>query len=109
MPVKIITDIEDKAETFWKDVSGAARKDLQQALADAKASLGQFAPLLQAFEAQLKSTIAAEAPQAVADVEALVAKLLADAGGLLGADLTRPQPAPADPSAPSSDTPLPAA
>jgi hypothetical protein len=76
--------IEAKLKTIWDDVTGEARTELEQLLADAKAQEAKFEPLLAGFEADLKAAVAAVEPEVRAAVEALLAKLLADAGTLLG-------------------------
>lgn len=80
----VLQAIEAKIKAIWDDVTGEARQELEQLLADAKTQEAKFEPLLAAFEADLKAAVAAVEPEVKAAVEALLAKLLADAGILLG-------------------------
>lgn len=81
--------LEAKLEALWADVSGQAKADALQALADVKAQVAKAEPILTEFEAGLKALLVAAEPQLKADAEALLAKLLADFAPLLG---TAPEP-----------------
>lgn len=76
--------IEAKLKAIWDDITGEARQELEQLLADAKAEEAKVLPLVTEFEAALKAAAAALEPEAKAALEALVTKLLADLGSLLG-------------------------
>lgn len=90
MTVKILSEVEQKAEQFWRDLSGAARKDLQEALADAKTDLEKLAPLLQEADSEIKQAIVNAEPAIQSAVIAALVKLLAGAGQVLGTDLSKP-------------------
>lgn len=85
MQIKIISEIEQRAEAFIHDVDGEARKKFQEALAVADGELATFSPLLKQFEADLKAAVAAGEPAMVSAVETLLQKLLQDAAGRLTA------------------------
>jgi hypothetical protein len=76
--------LEARIRAFWHDLTGEARAELEQALADAKTDEAQLEPLISAFKADLESAIAAAEPGLRKAVEDLVAKLAADAAALLG-------------------------
>ena len=80
--------IEAKLEQVWKDISGETRAELERLLADAKAEEAKFTPLLTTFEADIKAAVAAAEPGIKSAVEASLAKLLADAGAVLGSAAT---------------------
>lgn len=84
---------EAKAEKIWASISGDAKRDLQQALADAKAEEAKILPVVTTFGEQLAQQVLTDlGPEAKAIGEQLLAQLLADLGGLLG---EAPPPAPA--------------
>lgn len=76
--------LEQKLADYWHELTGEARAELEKALADAKAEEEKLTPLLTAFEADLKAAVTAAEPGVKSTVETLLAKFLADAGGLLG-------------------------
>lgn len=80
----VFAAIEAKLAQIWDDVTGEARAELEQLLADAKAELAKFGPLLGQFGTDLRTAIADLAPEVRSAIEALLAKLLADAAPLLG-------------------------
>lgn len=80
----VFAAIEKKLEQIWGDVTGEARAELEQLLADAKGELAKFEPLLGQFGTDLRAAIADLAPEVRSAIEALLSKLLADAGPLLG-------------------------
>ena len=82
--------LEAKIKQYWANLSGEAKAELEDALDDVKAQEAKFAPLLTAFESDLKAAVAAVEPEVKASVETLLTKLLEDAGSLLGKDLTSP-------------------
>jgi len=82
--MSLLSSIEAKLETIWNDVTGEARTELETLLADAKAEEAKFGPLLTQFETDLKAAVADLTPEVQAAVDALLTKLLADAGLLLG-------------------------
>jgi len=91
--MSLFSEVEAKAEKLWNEVTGKARAELQQAVADAEAELAKVGPLLTDFKAEVATAVKAAEPAVQAAVEALVQKLLQDAGGLLGEDLAdKPEP-----------------
>lgn len=78
--------IEAKLEQVWHDLTGEARVELERLLADAKAEEAKILPLAAGFEAALKVAVADLAPEVRTALESLAAKLVADLGGLLGAE-----------------------
>lgn len=80
----MLAAIEAKLEQVWHDLTGEARTELEQLLADAKAQEAKFEPLLGQFEADLKAAVADLAPEVKSAIEALLARLLAGAAPLLG-------------------------
>jgi hypothetical protein len=69
----VVTALEEKIHTFFEDIKG-----------DARAELAKVGPLLTQFETDAKALLAADAPTLKADLAALIDKLLADAGSVLG-------------------------
>lgn len=87
----VFAALEQELAKVWHLVGGDAKAALEQALADAKAdaeqaktSLAKFEPLLGEFETEAKAVVAALEPTVKAQLEALLAKLLAGAAPLLG-------------------------
>jgi hypothetical protein len=80
----LLAALEAKLRLFWRDLSGDARTELEKALADAKATEAQLAPLIAAFKTGLEGIVASAEPQLKTAAEQLVAKLAADAAALLG-------------------------
>lgn len=83
--------IEARLAQIRDDVTGEARAELEQLLADAKGELAKFEPLLTQFEGDLKTVTAGLAPEVKSGIEALLSKLLADAAPLLGKEETPEQ------------------
>lgn len=91
--MSILDTIKAKAEALWSEVTGEARKELQQAVQDAEAELAKVGPLLTEAKADIETAVKAAEPAVQTAVSALLEKLLQDAGGLLGQDLVdKPQP-----------------
>lgn len=91
--MSLFDTIKTRAEKFWDEITGEARAELEAALQEAETELIRFGPLLTEFEAAVKQAVADVEPAVKTAVEALVAKLLEDAGALLGTDLAgEPQP-----------------
>jgi hypothetical protein len=76
--------LEAKLRAYWHDLTGEARADLEKALEEVKAEEAKLAPLLTTFEADVKAAVAVAEPELKSAVEALLGKLLADAGSVLG-------------------------
>lgn len=83
--MSLFSGIEAKAEKIWASISGDAKRDLQQALADARAEEAKILPVVSAFGEQLAQQVLKDlGPEAKALGEQLLAQLLADLGGVLG-------------------------
>jgi hypothetical protein len=80
----MLAALEAKLGTFWHDLTGEARAELEKALADAKDAEAQLKPLLAAFGTDLEKAVAGAEPGLKAAVEDLVAKLAADVAAILG-------------------------
>jgi len=76
--------IKAKLEAIWHTIDGEAKADLEKALADVEAEVAKAQPILAEFETALKAAVAAAEPEVKAEIEALLAKLLADFAPLLG-------------------------
>jgi F0F1-type ATP synthase membrane subunit b/b' len=91
--MSILNTIKAKAEKFWQEVTGEARAELQQAVAEAETELAKVGPLLTEFKADVATAVKAAEPAVQTAVAALLQKLLEDAGSVLGQDLVeKPQP-----------------
>lgn len=91
--MSIFSTIKAKAEAFLADVTGEAKRELQQAVQEAEAELAKVGPLLTEAKADIETAVKAAEPAVQAAVTALLQKLLQDAGSLLGTDLVdEPQP-----------------
>jgi vacuolar-type H+-ATPase subunit H len=89
--VSIISTIEAKAEQIWAELSGAAKADLEQALADARAEEAKILPLVEAFAKQIGEQVLADvSPEVKTLGEQLLAQLIADLGGVLGTGPEQP-------------------
>ena len=82
--MSLLAPIEAKLEQIWSEVTGEARKEVEQALADVRAEVAKVEPLLTAFKTDAEAAVAAAEPVVKAAVEALVTKLLEDAAAILG-------------------------
>jgi hypothetical protein len=80
----MLAALEAKLKLYWRDLSGAARTELEKALADAKADETQLKPLIAAFKTDLEGIVAAAEPGLKQAAAELVAKLVADATAILG-------------------------
>lgn len=76
--------IEAELAKVWHLISDDGKAALEQALADAKADLAKFEPLLTEFETEAKAFAGKLAPELESQLMALLAKLLSGAGVLLG-------------------------
>lgn len=87
----VFAALEQELAKVWHKIDGEARAVLEQGLADAKADveqlrgqLSKFEPLIGEFETEAKAILAAEGPLVKEQLLALLAKLVAGAGTLLG-------------------------
>lgn len=80
----MLAALEAKIKAFWGDLTGEAREELKQALADARAEEAKLKPLIDGFEADLEAVVAEAEPELKKAAEGLVAKLVADVAALLG-------------------------
>lgn len=76
--------LKAKIEQYWHDLSGEARAELEKALADAKEAEAKLSGVVSTAKADLEAAIETAGPGVRAAVEAAVAKLVAEAEGLLG-------------------------
>ena len=83
----MFTALEEKLEAIWDEVTGEARKEVEQALADVRAEVAKVEPLLTSFKTDVEAAVAAAEPAVKAAVEALAAKLLEDAAAIFGAHM----------------------
>jgi hypothetical protein len=82
--MSLLAPIEAKLEQIWSEVTGEARKEVEQALADVRAEVAKVEPLLTSFKTDVEAAVEAAGPGVKAAVEALAAKLLEDAAAIFG-------------------------
>lgn len=85
--MSLLTAVEAEAGKLWSEVSGAARADLEKALADAKAEEGKLAPLVGEARTDLEAIVAEVEPEIKAAVSGRLAQLVKDVAALLAAGL----------------------
>lgn len=105
----ILSDIESKFDAVVKELTGQARRDLEDGLQAAKEVEAQIAAIVQTFEPQLLALLKDADPVLKQAAQALVSKLISDVLALVGSAVvpSQEQPpagpsAPAEPSAPAS-------
>lgn len=79
--------LEAKLRTYWHDLTGEARAELEKALADVKAEEAKFGPLVTEAKADVAAIIAALEPEVKAAVESRLAQLVKDVETLLASGL----------------------
>lgn len=89
--MSLITDVEQAAETVFREAEakigefdGAALAEARRLLADAKAAESSLVTLLGDYRAEVGALVAKYGPEAVAAVDAGLARLLAQVEALFG-------------------------
>lgn len=80
----MLAALEARLRTYWNDLTGEARAELETLIADAKEREAKIMPLIGAFKADMAQALASAEPELKTAAEGLLAKLEADAATLVG-------------------------
>jgi F0F1-type ATP synthase membrane subunit b/b' len=83
----VFAALKAKLEQIWDDVTGDARREVEQAVADLEAEIAKVQPVVTEFKAQLETAVAAAEPEVKAAVEALAGKLAADIAAVFASNM----------------------
>jgi hypothetical protein len=83
----VIAKLEAALKADWSTLTGDARRDAEQALADVKTALDHLKPAVGVLESDIEQAVEEAIPGVAAAVEAAVQKFLAALGPLLGAGM----------------------